>query len=49
MLKMMGKKISWADPEGGQGVQTHPGKSQVAMLLCFLRNAGTDPLLEVGP
>ena len=29
-------------PEGGQGVWTPPRKSHV--LICFLRNTGTDPL-----
>ena len=32
-----------ADPEGaGEGVQTHPGTSQVA--IGFFRNTGTEPL-----
>ena len=30
----------WADPEGGQGVLTPPGKEQVA--IGFLRHAGND-------
>ena len=36
-----GRKSTWADPKGGQGVRTPPRKLQVA--IGFLRTSGTDP------
>ena len=40
--------IKWANPEGGQGVWTPPGKSQVA--IGFLGTTGTDsPQEAIGP
>ena len=37
--------IKKADPEGGQGVWSPPGKSQVA--IGFLRNTSTDPWVQL--
>ena len=39
----LSSKLEWEDPGGGgQGVLTHPGKSQEAIHVDFLRNSGKD-------